>query len=613
MGMDFLDAADLALGLLDPAIALADRYAFLNDPLLLGGVEQAIANYNNVAGASPYGSPGTSWNGMFGWHADGTPVGYGEAQAYMLNDMMRTDPSQSAIANYQSLLGMQRPGMVDETAGLAGLLGRGGGFPQGGYTTPSFNLQTTQMPHIPQTGDVYRTQTPAANNLTGDPWQGGGILESIFGGGGGSTQPTGGTSQPTGGGSTQPSGGVQNPYGSFNGAWFSGGGNSGAYSPATPTNANLPWLKSAAGVNATQIQPSPVSQVKSSASQWGSQGGYTQDQLRAIVSAAHPQDPNVIRALGSSSAGQGNTQPPQYPSPQTTQQPAVQKAQTPTAQSAYGYGAAPQAFQSYLANPMADVNAARSTMASGPYGQLMANPQSFTPQVIQDLLRTGETDINQQAMGQRRQMLEAAAPGTSGGGVMGRQLFDLESGRQNAMTQLGRDVRTQAALQNFQDLMGASGLQSSTEQSLAGLGLQGRQGAASLQLGAEQALSQQQAAGNQMRQQMYNTDFTNMGRAIDSVSGLQNEEMARRMQLMQQLQGLGQQDMALQQSLLDRIMQMEAARLQPSPVSQMPSTAGYGGYGGYSGSGGQDWSGALLSASGLMGQYFGQQRPSLWV
>lgn len=577
--IDALGLGNLLTGLIDPAIALADRFAFWNDPVLYGGTENAIARYNQLAGQNPYGDVMGGWGGQFGTYGDtGAPVGVGAASAYDLINMFGQSPYAGAVSDYQRMGQMERPWMADSTGGLSGLLGRSGSF-AGGYQNPMFSPTAPAMggamnPNAAYPGSGASGMKPLVDRYgnTLEPYQG--WMDDLVdllaggrsGGGGGSAQPSGGTPQRTGGGAAQPSGGAQSPYNMFNGAWFSGGGNSGAYSPATPSNANLPWLKSA--------QPQ-------------SQGGMSIDAPRYAMGAS-------------------NAQPPQYPSTQTTQmQPSAQKAQAPAAQSSYGYGAAPQAFQSYLANPMADVNAARSTMASGPYGQLMANPQSFTPQVIQDLLRTGETDINQQAMGQKRQMLDAAAPGTAGGGVMGRQMFDLETGRQNAMTQLGRDVRTQAALQNFQDLMGVSGLQAGTEQSLAGLGLQGRQGAAGLQFGAEQALADQMLRENTLRQQMYNTDFSNMGRMVDSTAQFGAADQTRRMQLWQQLQGLMNQGMSLPDYYLDRAMQREAARLMPSAVSQMPATAfgAGGGYGGYSGgSGGNGFADAmpdLMTAMGL--------------
>lgn len=602
--IDALGLGNLLTGLIDPAIALADRFAFWNDPVLYGGTENAIARYNQLAGQNPYGDVMGGWGGQFGTYGDtGAPVGVGAASAYDLINMFGQSPYAGAVSDYQRMGQMERPWMADSTGGLSGLLGRSGSF-AGGYQNPMFSPTAPAMggamnPNAAYPGSGASGMPPLVDE-EGNPLQPyrGWNLDWLFGGGG-SAQPSGGTPQRTGGGAAQPSGGAQSPYNMFNGAWFSGGGgNSGAYSPATPSNANLPWLKSA--------QPQ-------------SQGGMSMEDLMARRDSASSPDFKAIwqRAIDDPeyrasldapryAMGASNAQPPQYPSTQTTQmQPSAQKAQAPAAQSSYGYGAAPQAFQSYLANPMVDVNAARSTMAAGPYGQLMANPQSFTPQVIQDLLRTGETDINQQAMGQKRQMLEAAAPGTAGGGVMGRQMFDLETGRQNAMTQLGRDVRTQAALQNFQDLMGVSGLQAGTEQSLAGLGLQGRQGAANLQFGAEQALADQMLRENTLRQQMYNTDFSNMGRMVDSTAQFGAADQTRRMQLWQQLQGLMNQGLGLPDYYLDRAMQREAARLMPSAVSQMPATAfgAGGGYGGYSGgSGGNGFADAmpdLMTAMGL--------------
>lgn len=556
--MDPLDAANLALGLLDPAIALADRYAFLRDPLLIGGIEQAINQYNQYAGGSPYGSPETAWGGMFGFHEDGTPVGYGEAQARMLGDMLGMDPSQSTIANYQALLGQQRPGMVDETAGMAGLLGRGGAF-GGGYDAPTFAPQTTQMPTPPGPGSTFPNQPAAGQPLNPDDiWAGYGILDSIFGGGGGDGYQgidsggfTGGQ-QPASGGTGSGSG-RWSPFEMFAGGGGMGGGNASPAAPATPSGAGLPWLKSAQG---GQPQPGML--------EAGGNADFYRNQQRRFMGGGQPQpkpgaaqpqpQPSQSGWVGANNAWAGQ-QAPQTPAPQPQQsQPAPQQGGTP-------------------------------------WHQLMANPVSFTDAIKQNMLRTGQESINQQAAGARRQMLDTAAPGVSGGGAMGRRLFDLEMNRQNAGTQLGRDIETQSAIQNRQDLAQAAGMQGGMEQALAGI----------------------TAQGNAMRQGLYDTDFTNQARVIDTLGGLQNQEMARRMQLMQQLQGLGQQDMGMQQGLLDRIMRMEAGRLQPSPVSQMP-TISMGGYGGYpTGGGGQDWAGAVRGLSGLMGQWFGPQNPSLWT
>lgn len=619
MSVNPLDVANIFTGLIDPAIALADRFAFWNDPVLYGGTENAIARYNQFAGQNPYGDVMGGWGGQFGTYGDtGAPVGVGAASAYDLINMFGQSPYAGAVSDYQRMGQMERPWMADSTGGLSGLLGRSGSF-AGGYQNPMFSPTAPAMggamnPNAAYPGSGASGMKPLVDRYgnTLEPYQGwmddlGDLLAGGRSGGGGT--PAQGGLQPA----ALAQGGVQNPYGSFNGAWFSGGGvtqpsggsSSNSFSPATPSNANLPWLKSAGGGSLAPVYPMAQSSPRLDRAQVQSPA-YSDRQIRPVPRLAGPAVQTRTPAVPLGQPPQWSTANSGGTSLQTGQQPAQTMPRPQVTQPRTTFGAQPQVFQSYLSNPVADVNAARSTMAAGPYGQLMAHPQSFTPQVVQDLLRTGETDINQQAMGQRRQMLEAAAPGTAGGGVMGRQMFDLESGRQNAVTQLGRDVRTQAALQNFQDLMGASGLQAGTEQALAGLGLQGRQGAAGLQLGAEQALADLMLRENTLRQQMYNTDFSNMGRMVDSTAQFGAADQTRRMQLWQQLQGLMNQGLGLPDYYLDRAMQREAARLMPSAVSQMPATAfgAGGGYGGYSdGGGGNGFADAMPDLMAAMGMW----------
>ena len=192
--MDPMALFGLGTEVLNTGIGLYDRWRFLQSRLIEEGAESAVDEYNWLHGASPYGSPHTSWGGMFGFQPDGQPVGYGHAQAQYIRDLMGVDPTMGTQWGYQQLAQQQRPGMADETAGLAGLLGRDGAFSQA-YDSPLFAPQFSQMPDVAGQGGMLPQQSPAPGlRFTGDPT--GTLMESLpewlrewMGGGGGVGEP----------------------------------------------------------------------------------------------------------------------------------------------------------------------------------------------------------------------------------------------------------------------------------------------------------------------------------------------------------------------------------------------------------------------------------------
>jgi len=168
MGIDPLDLLNVGVSGVPVALGLADRYTLRHDPLLYGGMESQIAMYNDFVNQGAYRQPEYDY----------------------MRQMLQMDPTAATVQNYQQLAQMQRPGMADSTAGLAGLLGGEGAF-QGGYQSPMFSPQHQAAPSVTNFGQPY--SPPAGSQVTESPYGGmGDTVDQMLDGWGLGQMPSGG-------------------------------------------------------------------------------------------------------------------------------------------------------------------------------------------------------------------------------------------------------------------------------------------------------------------------------------------------------------------------------------------------------------------------------------
>lgn len=191
--------------------------------------------------------------------------------------------------------------------------------------------------------------------------------------------------------------------------------------------------------------------------------------------------------------------------------------------------------------------------------QVINNPVAMG-QDIQDQMFNQQRSFQdaQTANLQRRMSEGAAAQGQGGGGVLQRGLLDADLGRLQNLGNIRTDIGTEAARTNWQN----------------------RLGSANLQLGAEQALANQTMQENMLRQNAYNTDFSNMA----GLTGMANQNARQgygdQLSLWQNMNQTGQQGVGLENTLLDRARAALSFWFNPGSVSQANISGGGGGGGG---------------------------------
>lgn len=549
MGFD----PSMLIGAIGPAIqgvtslaglgmGLYDRWRLATNPVLNQAMQTYLNQYNTQSQMNPYGNAYGNYGGMFGYYNNGMPVTPGDAYASMMGQMMGQNPGGAAIQNYQQMAGMlgNQPGLVDSTQYLRDVMGYGG--------------QMFQDPRI--------QFDPAVNQGSVD-------MNSL--GGGNPPSPSGSPLNVNQGGFGQ-LGNAVSGNGTLNmmlsgllGSFGGGGGGQGHWTmqnPGTPAMGNT-----IGGMGSMTPQT----------------GGITQGLM------------NLIQSLGSMQGGAGQQQPgmpaptpgnnvnqfqgmwPNRPSPQMgapaqadMSQPKInQSAVSPPQEAGSSQAIVPGATDNVGQNP------------GSVYQQLLANPMSFTPQIQQSIINQGTQAIDQNAMAQRRQYADSMGAGGQGfSGLWTGRNDALEDSRRQQVSDLTQNVTSQAALQNFQDMMGVGGMQ----------------------LGAEQALAQQLMQENAMRNGVWNQNFRNAGVITDQMYNISQGQQSNQLGLMNNFMGLMGQGLNYPNQLLNQVAQMEFARISPTPtggggmsgMGYVPQGTGY--YGG--GGGGNNWGNAIGAALG---------------
>lgn len=411
--MDMLDALNIGSSLVPMVSNLYQGYQLRHDDLLNEVARQGIERYNDILNRNPYGDPLSGWGGMFGYNADGTPVGFGQAQAGALNQMLGYGGGNQALQNYAALAGAQGPVLSDATAGLRALMGYDGtpqgyqtGMPiQPGYQNPQAGTQFSGSQGnagYPQGQNPYQLDPALAEPRFG--W-----LDRVMDGSWQNAGPQ------------APSPAQQYSPGGFTGRPGSGMGNMGSGFRGS-TNGQMPYRKDLPQDSAAGFQQAP-------------RGG--------------PRVPAAQTSGVSTRLPMGGRQP-------NAQQP----TQTPVQQNPVG---ATTGGQSMSAAPNA-------------YQQLLQSPMAYTPQFQQQLYDQGKANIDLESQALQRQMrTQAGQAGAMDTGAFRQAQYQAGQDRLGALRQLQTDIGTRAAETNFGNLLSSAGLQGQMEQALAGLGLQQNQ------------------------------------------------------------------------------------------------------------------------------------------
>lgn len=243
-----------------------------------------------------------------------------------------------------------------------------------------------------------------------------------------------------------------------------------------------------------------------------------------------------------------------------------------------------QRFNAQVGGNPAQGGGAQAPVSQSLLQQVFANPVSLTPQIQTDMYRRGATQYDLQNQNALRQMRnEAGAAGTLGGGALNQNM--LQANEQNIMNRgnLQRDIGIEAARTNFGDLLNS----------------------ANLQLGAENALAQQQLAQNAQNLGAYQNNFQNQARIFQDAYSAQGQDQQRQLQLLSQMTGLPLAQMGLSNDAIQRLIQARMGQLSPSSLGGGTQVIPAGGGGGGGGSGGGDRSQMLgaLAGYGLGGGF----------
>lgn len=567
MGMGGMQSSqNTMLGMIPMGMSIYDRFRARTDPLMkdIGGI--LGMRYNQAVSQNPYGDPYGAWGGMFGTHADGTPIGFGEAQARSIYDMMQNSPSTQTLQNLQNMTTMQRPTSTSAVNGASQLMGYG---PVQGQAAQSADIKApqtstkTKFKNAPNPTDTsqYTIDPALARGDYGLISRIGGLMNQVpqAGSGGGGASGLGGMVQNyvnSRGGPlalmqalTQPGNAMTNIRqfaglpGHLGGSpGYAGGGN--PYADFWNTHG-----KAAPGGGRSYAVGTPFVQ---------NTGKALLHQGEAVIPAA--QNPYAKAGLGQGFGGGTPTNTGKLPS-------------------AYGVGQGMQGGGG---------NAIPAPPPTGPQSlmqQLIANPMSM-PQSVQDQIYNQQAGVAQNAYGAAlRQRLagNAAQMGTGGGTTA-----DLNFGLANQLANARSNIGIQAAQTNTNDLRQAAGLQ-----------LQGTLGMGQLQLGQ-----------NQLDAQNYQNDWNNQMSLINAMNSTANAGNQTQLGMWGALNQIGNAGINFSNPYLQQLIQNQMWRIQPNPVAgagvqtQGPpvpiGVPGYGqGGGGYGGGGGgTNWA-PLANAVGM--------------
>lgn len=217
--------------------------------------------------------------------------------------------------------------------------------------------------------------------------------------------------------------------------------------------------------------------------------------------------------------------------------------------------------------------------------RLFAQGVSMTPEVQQNLMSRASDTLTAGAQSQQRQIRDSLPSGSLRSGQASRMAFDAEQNRVNQIANTRRDIGTQAAMQNFQDLTNT----------------------ANMQFGMNRDLSNQIMQQNAFNQGVYNNNFGNSMGLLNQMATMGGSEQARQMDIWNRMTGQYMQGVNYPNQYLDRAAQLEMARITPSPMATFPASSFaapqmQGGGGG----GGSDY-GWLMPLAGAAGSYMGSR------
>ena len=177
---------------------------------------------------------------------------------------------------------------------------------------------------------------------------------------------------------------------------------------------------------------------------------------------------------------------------------------------------------------------------------LINNPVALTPEIQNQMINQGTDWLQNQYGGIQR---NAYANNAANGAPVNNAA--LNSQMVGQIGDLRRNVATDAARTNYQNLANSAGLQ-----------MQGELGLGNLQL-----------AQQQFQQGLYNQDYNNMARIIDSLYGTSQNGMNQQGNWWQQLTGLTNQGAHFADPFLQSAIQNAMWSIQPSQIAQAPQVA----------------------------------------
>lgn len=557
---------------------------YRNNSGLYSLINSGLDQYNSMPAGGAYGDPSTVFGGVLGSHADGTPIQPGEAMAQTTAQFLNNNPANQAMNTLNAASSMRRPQGMSFADTFGGNPSGSDVYRQSIMPQMSQPVPTPAAAPIPA-GSAYpnpRQNTDVAGAIPPQkPDASGGLLAQVVQR---MQQNNQNAQAPNYSQNATPTINQSN-LSTQNNPPFAGGKFPGMRSYDVGTNfvpETGPALihKGEAIVPANQNPANPMNryaQVRQAMMGMNSQNRQPAEQQHVATLGA----PQTTQQPTQQQSAANNTLSYKMPTTQTpaqsTQQPT--QATTQPVQPTSGSSGAPvtNPITSYGGSSYSPVAASPATTAQQPsidsgrvaiLQQLLANPQSFSPQVQQQIMQ-GLTDTsNQQLQGQMRGINEdAAARGLSMSGIpvaMGQQAYDTSNANlMNAQRQLG----SQAALQNFQD-MGNT---------------------ANLALNQQTQMGQNQLAYQNMQNQMfdsdrnYNTNLANQQYQLGSNG--QNSQLSMLSNLLNQSTGAQSTGLNQLSQLMNLLGQQygnigQTQQLQPFNVNyyqpQQAKTPGFG-------------------------------------
>lgn len=535
MGMSGMqNASNTALGSVPMFLSIADRFRARMDPDMRRYGQILRGRYNDASAMNPYGDPYSGWGGMFGYRDDGSAIGAGEAYARGINQMMGQNPMVPTIQNYQTLAGMQRPQVSDASAGMANLMGHDSSV--GGYTSPMFDPATINARKATNTDFGGAPASTARDNTIRenkplDPY----LSAGTAGGDRGSFTPR------SGGGGTGPGNGWLMPIGGrmLSGFMNSHGGAGQLMSdlrgPGSMIDNIGDFVRGGSQHGIPQQGGRPLRKSYAVGTPFVPQTGKVTVHQGEMITPAH-MNPNARLATGGIKPAPGVT-------------PGVPMMATGGNMNNTGRIAGPNrgGVSQGMSGGGTSTPTTPGTQPHSLMQDLINNPVALTPEIQNQMINQGTDWLQNQYGGiQRNAYANSAANGAPVNNAA------LNSNMVGQIGDLRRNVATDAARTNYQNLANSAGLQ-----------MQGELGLGNLQL-------QQQ----QFQQGLYNQDYSNMARIIDSLYGTSQNGMNQQGNWWQQLTGLTNQGAHFADPFLQSAIQNAMWSIQPSQIAQAPQVAG---------------------------------------